>query len=124
MLMLGLMGSKNRGVGKYQDFLPSLPVPPLKATLKKYVLNADLFTKTVLVFAVSNNILCTKYFVFILQVSGYCETAVDGRGVQRHSNCKSLVIQQMHGVLAAHLSLPRPCKSFKMVVLVQNCTNG
>lgn len=34
--MLALMGSKNRGAGKYQDYLPSLPVPPLKATLRKY----------------------------------------------------------------------------------------
>lgn len=37
MLMLALMGRKNRGIGKYQDYLPSLPVPPLKATLQKYI---------------------------------------------------------------------------------------
>ncbi len=36
MLMLALVGRKNKGLGNYQDYLPSLPVPPLKATLKKY----------------------------------------------------------------------------------------
>ena len=35
VLMLALVGSRSRGSGWYQDYLPSLPVPPLKATLKK-----------------------------------------------------------------------------------------
>jgi hypothetical protein len=33
--MLGLLGKKQRGAGKYQEFLPALPVPNLKDTCKK-----------------------------------------------------------------------------------------
>lgn len=38
MLMLGFMGTKNKGAGNYQEYLPPLPVPPLKVTMKKYAI--------------------------------------------------------------------------------------
>lgn len=37
VLMILLMGRKNRGSMNYQDLLPSLPVPSLKGTCKKYL---------------------------------------------------------------------------------------
>lgn len=40
LLMTILMGTKNRGLGGYQDVLPSLPVPPLNKTCKKWVYGA------------------------------------------------------------------------------------
>jgi carnitine O-palmitoyltransferase 1 len=39
LLMIMLVGKKNLGAGKYQDYLPSLPVPPLKKTMKRYLLS-------------------------------------------------------------------------------------
>ena len=35
LLMVILVGTKNRGIGGYKDFLPSLPVPPLEKTAKR-----------------------------------------------------------------------------------------
>ncbi|XP_019849708.1 PREDICTED: carnitine O-palmitoyltransferase 1, muscle isoform-like isoform X1 [Amphimedon queenslandica] len=37
LLMLFLLGRKNLGAGNYQKFLPSLPVPPLTKTCKRYL---------------------------------------------------------------------------------------
>jgi carnitine O-palmitoyltransferase 1 len=34
-----LLGKNEYGAGKYQDYLPSLPVPPLKKTMKRYLLS-------------------------------------------------------------------------------------
>ena len=36
LLMIAIMGRKMKKTGEYQDYLPSLPVPSLKATCRKY----------------------------------------------------------------------------------------
>ena len=35
LLMIAFLGRKPHKAGKYADFLPSYPVPPLKSTCKK-----------------------------------------------------------------------------------------
>ena len=48
MLMIALLGKKNLGCGMYQQYLPSLPVPSLKATCKRSVAASrakDLFVR-------------------------------------------------------------------------------